>query len=131
MSDISRYLEDKWAVGDVFDDGTTEKKDPLGYYKSWNHIIGGDLSASQLRTGEYFLHSVEFLRNLFSSSFPNAHYKEKTIWFNAFSSEEVRHNWSRIEVDAFKTELQTEDRSKNNKRIAKLSSGETLKFRRK
>ncbi|KAJ0807508.1 hypothetical protein HanOQP8_Chr00c025g0717511 [Helianthus annuus] len=48
-----------------------EKEDPLGSYKSWNHIIGGDLSAFQLTSGEYFLNSVDFLR----SSFFNAHYK--------------------------------------------------------
>ncbi|XP_035845055.1 disease resistance protein RUN1 isoform X4 [Helianthus annuus] len=57
----------------------------LSYYKSWNHIIGGDLSAFQLITGEYFLHSVDFLRNLFSSTFFNAHYKEKMVSFIAFS----------------------------------------------
>ncbi|XP_076928191.1 disease resistance protein RPV1-like [Bidens hawaiensis] len=52
-----------------------EKEDPLGYYKSWNHIIGGDLSAFQLTSGGYFLHSVDFLRSVFSSSIFNAHYK--------------------------------------------------------
>ncbi|KAK9050874.1 hypothetical protein SSX86_030156 [Deinandra increscens subsp. villosa] len=48
-----------------------EKEDPLGYYKSWNHIIGGDLSAFQLTSGEYFLNSMDFLRSLCF----NAHYK--------------------------------------------------------
>ncbi|GKG12427.1 hypothetical protein Tco_0346664, partial [Tanacetum coccineum] len=33
------------GVSFVYDDGKNEKEeDPLSYYKSWNHIIGGDLS---------------------------------------------------------------------------------------
>ncbi|XP_076933064.1 uncharacterized protein LOC143598836 [Bidens hawaiensis] len=57
------------------------KEDPLGYYKTWNHVIGGDLSAFQLTSGEYFLHTVDFFR----SSFFNAHYKERMVSFNALS----------------------------------------------
>ncbi|KAL8262582.1 hypothetical protein R6Q59_023931 [Mikania micrantha] len=69
----------------TLDDENIEEEGPLDYYKSWNHIIGGDLSAFRLTTGEYFLNSVEFLRSLFSSSFPNAHFTERTVWFAAFS----------------------------------------------
>ncbi|KAJ9558670.1 hypothetical protein OSB04_013284 [Centaurea solstitialis] len=45
------------------DDGkNTIKEDVLGYYKSWNHIIGGDLSRFQTSTpGEYFLSYIHFL----------------------------------------------------------------------
>ncbi|MFS7906718.1 putative leucine-rich repeat domain superfamily [Helianthus anomalus] len=46
------------GVGFVYDDGSMEEEeeeDELSYYKSWNHIIGGDLSPFQLTTGEYYL----------------------------------------------------------------------------
>ncbi|XP_071718519.1 disease resistance protein RPV1-like [Rutidosis leptorrhynchoides] len=39
-----------------------EVEDVLGYYKSWNHIIGGDLSSFQITTGEYILHDMNFRR---------------------------------------------------------------------
>ncbi|KAI3697197.1 hypothetical protein L6452_30036 [Arctium lappa] len=45
------------------DDGKNkmEEEDVLGYYKSWNHIIGGDLSPFQTTTpGEYYLHRWHF-----------------------------------------------------------------------
>nr|KAJ0225852.1 hypothetical protein LSAT_V11C100038020 [Lactuca sativa] len=32
----------------------------LGYYKSWNLIIGGDLSPFQMTTGEYILNNWDF-----------------------------------------------------------------------
>ncbi|PWA51446.1 hypothetical protein CTI12_AA427660 [Artemisia annua] len=39
------------GVSFVYDDGKNEKEeDPLSYYKSWNHIIGGDLSPFQSAT---------------------------------------------------------------------------------
>ncbi|KAD5802456.1 hypothetical protein E3N88_13816 [Mikania micrantha] len=47
------------GIGLVYDDDDgkigEEEKDVLGYYKSWNHIIGGDLSPFQTTTGEYIL----------------------------------------------------------------------------
>ncbi|KAD5802403.1 hypothetical protein E3N88_13763 [Mikania micrantha] len=44
------------GIGLVYDDvSMKEDKDVLGYYKSWNHIIGGDLSPFQTTTGEYVL----------------------------------------------------------------------------
>ncbi|PWA92528.1 toll/interleukin-1 receptor (TIR) domain-containing protein [Artemisia annua] len=43
------------------DDGINEKEeDPLSYYKSWNHIIGGDLSPFHLTTQEYNLQNKFF-----------------------------------------------------------------------
>ncbi|KAM0010759.1 hypothetical protein Hdeb2414_s0070g00772971 [Helianthus debilis subsp. tardiflorus] len=53
------------GVGVVYDDGSMEEEEEevLSYYKSWNHIIGGDLSAFQLTTGEYYLHNWNFTRN--------------------------------------------------------------------
>ena len=51
------------GVSFVYDDGKNEKEeDPLSYYKSWNHIIGGDLSAFQSTTGEYILCHEEFTK---------------------------------------------------------------------
>ncbi|KAL7619245.1 hypothetical protein Lser_V15G02948 [Lactuca serriola] len=48
----------------VYDDGSTnEDEDPLDYYKSWNHINGGDLSAFEIIKGAYFLHNTEFMMN--------------------------------------------------------------------
>ncbi|MFS7906699.1 putative TIR domain, P-loop containing nucleoside triphosphate hydrolase [Helianthus anomalus] len=51
------------GVGLVYDDGTV--KDVLGYYKSWNHIIGGDLYYFQSTTyGEYKLDHYLFMGRL-------------------------------------------------------------------
>ncbi|KAL8262647.1 hypothetical protein R6Q59_023996 [Mikania micrantha] len=54
------------GIGLVYDeDGKNEeeeKEDVLGYYKSWNHIIGGDLSPFQTTTGEYILEHKYFHR---------------------------------------------------------------------
>ncbi|KAJ0809856.1 hypothetical protein HanPI659440_Chr01g0020031 [Helianthus annuus] len=50
------------GVGVVYDDGSMEEEeDVLSYYKSWNHIIGGDLSPFQLKTGEYYLYWRSFV----------------------------------------------------------------------
>ncbi|KAL4561310.1 hypothetical protein LXL04_033474 [Taraxacum kok-saghyz] len=50
------------GVGFVYDDGKTdeEEEEVIGYYKSWNHIIDGDLTAFQLTTGEYILDNMRF-----------------------------------------------------------------------
>ncbi|KAJ0792917.1 hypothetical protein HanOQP8_Chr01g0023381 [Helianthus annuus] len=62
---IKCSYEVECGVGVVYDDGSMEEEeeDVLSYYKSWNHIIGGDLSAFQLTTGEYYLHSYQFTRH--------------------------------------------------------------------
>ncbi|XP_023751026.1 disease resistance protein RUN1 isoform X1 [Lactuca sativa] len=72
-----------------------EEEDALCYYKSWNHIIGGDLTGYQLTTGEYILsitgikmHGVEenaYYRELLEDG---SHYKGKTQ-FRALSPKEV------------------------------------------
>ena len=62
-------VADEWAcclrtncgVNLVYDHGSMEE-DALEYYKSWNHIIGGDLSSFQLTTGEYILRHSGFTR---------------------------------------------------------------------
>ncbi|KAK1413523.1 hypothetical protein QVD17_35298 [Tagetes erecta] len=38
-----------------------EEEDALSYYKSWNNIIGGDLSAFQSTIGAYFLQNEDFM----------------------------------------------------------------------
>ncbi|KAI7753378.1 hypothetical protein M8C21_020030 [Ambrosia artemisiifolia] len=72
------------GVNVVYDDGKIEEEedDVLGYYKSWNHIIGGDLSAFQYTTGEYFLSNMHF--------FDGSRYKEKEVSFQAFSQKKSR-----------------------------------------
>ncbi|KAD5802378.1 hypothetical protein E3N88_13738 [Mikania micrantha] len=66
------FLEDilECGIGLVYDDDDgkigEEEEDVLGYYKSWNHIIGGDLSPFQTTTGEYILYSDRNLyRNIY------------------------------------------------------------------
>ncbi|GKA21392.1 Toll/interleukin-1 receptor domain-containing protein, partial [Tanacetum coccineum] len=78
----------------VYDDGKNKnEEDPLGYYKSWNHIIGGDLSPFQLTTGEYNLHNKYFdwATSKPGPNQPHSYiagdslYKEKEPRFRAFS----------------------------------------------
>ncbi|CAI9298994.1 unnamed protein product [Lactuca saligna] len=40
------------AIGPVYTDKDNNEEDPLSYYKSWKHIIGGDLSDFQVAAGE-------------------------------------------------------------------------------
>ncbi|KAI7744817.1 hypothetical protein M8C21_020957 [Ambrosia artemisiifolia] len=51
----------------VYEDEMIE--DALHYYKSWNHIIGGDLSGFQLTTGEYLLYNMRFMNSTNTSPF--------------------------------------------------------------
>ncbi|MFS7906616.1 hypothetical protein Hanom_Chr01g00061341 [Helianthus anomalus] len=55
--DYANVME--YGISPVYDDddggGGKQKEDPLGYYKSWKHIIGGDLSASQVSPSHYLL----------------------------------------------------------------------------
>ncbi|KAL7616120.1 disease resistance protein RUN1 [Lactuca sativa] len=46
------------GVSFVFDYG---EADALDYYKSWNHIIGGDLTATRFQSGEYLLQNMRFI----------------------------------------------------------------------
>nr|KAJ0224240.1 hypothetical protein LSAT_V11C100039160 [Lactuca sativa] len=52
----------KCGVSLVYDDGEEEggEEDALGYYKSWNHIIVGDLSPFQTITGQYIVNNKRF-----------------------------------------------------------------------
>lgn len=46
----------------VYNDGDTDEEDDvLGYYKSWNQIIGGDLTAFHPTSGEYVLSRKQIL----------------------------------------------------------------------
>ncbi|KAJ0623445.1 putative polyadenylate-binding protein/Hyperplastic disc protein [Helianthus annuus] len=60
--DMNAKYKMECGVGVVYNDGSMEEEeeeeDVLSYYKSWNHIIGGDLSAFQLTTGEYYITGI-------------------------------------------------------------------------
>ncbi|KAL8262616.1 hypothetical protein R6Q59_023965 [Mikania micrantha] len=84
------------GIGLVYDDdegNIGEEEDVLGYYKSWNHIIGGDLSPFQTTTGEYILdhnHFCRFSNETFGSYHPfisdGTNFKEEEMSsFKAFS----------------------------------------------
>ncbi|GKE82051.1 hypothetical protein Tco_1552051 [Tanacetum coccineum] len=78
------------GVSFVYDDGKNEKEeDPLSYYKSWNHIIGGDLSPFQLTTQEY---------NLNSSIAHSPFYRDKKRLFKAFSPKNSNTRGRAIEI---------------------------------
>ncbi|KVI00473.1 hypothetical protein Ccrd_021277 [Cynara cardunculus var. scolymus] len=60
----------------VYDDGKKkmeeEEEDVLGYYKSWNHIIGGDLSPFQTTTpGVYDLNRWHFFGTNYINNYKN------------------------------------------------------------
>ncbi|CAI9268758.1 unnamed protein product [Lactuca saligna] len=85
-------LTEEVGVGFMYDDGNTDEEDALGYYKSWNHIIGGDLLGFQTTTGEYILNSTRFLssgRVVFPYYLPyigdEPYYKENQVHFRVFS----------------------------------------------
>ncbi|KAI7739439.1 hypothetical protein M8C21_003936 [Ambrosia artemisiifolia] len=91
---IPRIRTKACGIGFVYEDDIdekTEEEDALGYYKSWNHIIGGDLSGFQLTTGEYILEFCNFRRDSVElvEYCPfidgSAIYKEEKMWFKAFS----------------------------------------------
>ncbi|GJY71258.1 disease resistance protein RML1B-like protein [Tanacetum coccineum] len=83
------------GISFVYDDGNNKEDDVLGYYKSWNHIIGGDLSAFQTTTGEYILNNTRFLQHGTHEVLPiylpliadGSTYKEEEVWFEAFSKQ--------------------------------------------
>ena len=50
------------AINIVYSNDGNKEEDPLSSYKSWKHIIGGDLSAFQLTSGDYFLNHERFSR---------------------------------------------------------------------
>nr|KAJ0191370.1 hypothetical protein LSAT_V11C800435340 [Lactuca sativa] len=64
------------AISPVYNtEKDNNEEDPLSYYKSWKHIIGGDLSAFQLPSGDYFL-------NCFCESF--------RLSMNKYSRDKIR-----------------------------------------
>ncbi|XP_023746928.1 disease resistance protein RPV1 isoform X1 [Lactuca sativa] len=78
------------------DDGVKkdEEEDVLGYYKSWNHIIGGDLSPFQTTTGQFILRNRQFFtRGIVLSPYhrkfvpdgPDIQAKKEDCWFRALS----------------------------------------------
>ncbi|KAI3739196.1 hypothetical protein L2E82_29595 [Cichorium intybus] len=89
---VGNAIKTECGVSFVYADGDTEEEeDVLGYYKSWNHIIGGDLTGFELTTGEYILSkhrllydsdSVLRLGYLYGD---NTSFKDKRVYFRAFS----------------------------------------------
>ncbi|KAL7616981.1 hypothetical protein Lser_V15G03500 [Lactuca serriola] len=77
------------------DDGEKkEEEDTLGYYKSWNHIIGGDLSPFQTTTGQYILDNRRFFadgielyhyHHKFVPDVPDFQAQKEDCWFRALS----------------------------------------------
>lgn len=49
------------AISPVYNDSDKDDINSLSYYKSWKNIIGGDLSAFQLTSGDYFLSHDRFI----------------------------------------------------------------------
>ncbi|KAK9058311.1 hypothetical protein SSX86_023152 [Deinandra increscens subsp. villosa] len=45
----------EYGINLVYDDGRNPEEDPLGYYKSWKYIIGGDLSVFEVSPTHYIL----------------------------------------------------------------------------
>ncbi|XP_071719889.1 TMV resistance protein N-like [Rutidosis leptorrhynchoides] len=83
------------GVSFVYDDASIEDEEEvaLGYYKSWNHIIGGDLSPFQLMTGEYLLNINRFSHFYYRKRYAtNANYKDKDVCFRAFSCKKSNMN---------------------------------------
>nr|KAJ0224334.1 hypothetical protein LSAT_V11C100037970 [Lactuca sativa] len=78
------------------DDGEKkeEEEDALGYYKSWNHIIGGDLSPFQTTTGQYILNNMQFFTHAidlspyhrkFVPDGPDIQVEKERFWLRALS----------------------------------------------
>ncbi|CAI9269406.1 unnamed protein product [Lactuca saligna] len=81
------------GVSLVYEDGE-EEEEALGYYKSWNHIIGGDLSQFQTTTGQYILQNRRFFEfaiyffpylNKLIPDDPRYQGHKALCWFRAFS----------------------------------------------
>ncbi|KAL7617423.1 hypothetical protein Lser_V15G03796 [Lactuca serriola] len=95
--DICDTVSKECGVSFVYDDGEKkeeeEEEDVLGYYKSWNHIIGGDLSGFQTTTGEYILSTDRILLPILDIASheydylcgEGAQFKDVLFYFKAFS----------------------------------------------
>ncbi|XP_023767352.1 uncharacterized protein LOC111915952 isoform X1 [Lactuca sativa] len=84
------------GVSFVYDDEDIDKEeeDVLSYYKSWNHIIGGDLSGFQLTTGEYILRKDRMLRSFMDIDYlcgDGAQFKDEKVDFIALSQRNSGH----------------------------------------
>ncbi|GJU62054.1 Toll/interleukin-1 receptor domain-containing protein [Tanacetum coccineum] len=60
-----RVMVSECGMSFVYSDRDKESVDPLSYYKSWKHIIGGDLSAFELESGDYLLSNYKVCPNVF------------------------------------------------------------------
>ncbi|XP_023745334.1 disease resistance protein RPV1 isoform X3 [Lactuca sativa] len=80
------------GVSLVYEDGEkNDEEDALGYYKSWNHIIGGDLSPFQITTGQYLLNNIRFFDlGIYMSPYHRQFVPDAPIW-----QEQKEDNWFR------------------------------------
>ncbi|XP_023746967.2 disease resistance protein RUN1 [Lactuca sativa] len=95
VTDSRRELTKECGVSLVYkDDGEKKEEDVLGYYKSWNHIIGGDLSPFQTTTGQYILNNDRFFTHgivlypyhrKFVPDGPDIQVEKERFWFRALS----------------------------------------------
>ncbi|XP_023767370.1 disease resistance protein RPV1 [Lactuca sativa] len=93
LYDTGNAVTKECGVSFVYDNGENKKEDVLGYYRSWNHIIGGDLTGFQSTTGEYILSKRRIiwptldiaLRNYYHLCGEGAHFKDK-LYFKALSN---------------------------------------------
>ncbi|XP_071733831.1 disease resistance protein RUN1-like isoform X2 [Rutidosis leptorrhynchoides] len=93
---VSFVYDDESNEGEEEEEEEEEEEDVLSYYKSWNHILGGDLSGFKTTTGEYILYAGELTRSdrsihpWLSNTVPSiSRYEEKEVLFRAFSNRKV------------------------------------------
>ncbi|KAL4581131.1 hypothetical protein LXL04_017340 [Taraxacum kok-saghyz] len=96
VAEPDNELTKECGVSVVYDDEDNmneEEEDVLGYYKSWNHIFGGDLSHFQTTTRQYTLMHMQFYLD-FISLYPyhrklladsSNHQETVEPWFRALS----------------------------------------------
>ncbi|GKD34734.1 Toll/interleukin-1 receptor domain-containing protein [Tanacetum coccineum] len=61
IEEDGRVMVSECGMSFVYSDRDKESVDhPLSYYKSWKHIIGGDLSPFESTSGNYFLSNYQF-----------------------------------------------------------------------
>ncbi|CAI9269325.1 unnamed protein product [Lactuca saligna] len=102
VTNLDNEVVKECGVSLVYDEGEEKKEeDALGYYKSWNHIIGGDLSPFQTTTGQYLLNNKRFFyygiilypyHRQFVPDGPNFQAQKEKCWFRALSPRKRKPN---------------------------------------
>ncbi|XP_042758826.1 disease resistance protein RUN1 isoform X1 [Lactuca sativa] len=81
---VGKQVTKECGVSLVYDDGE-EEEDALGYYKSWNHIISGDLTPFQVQTGEYILSKRRLMLPYIEMDTDDIRFNGKNFGFRALS----------------------------------------------